>query len=71
MDETEAIGVRVGQSHDFADLVGLVKAFEEEPFIDSTVLETQNLYSNAVRLAKACAEDVAVVISDGDRVACL
>ena len=43
----------------------------EKPLVDFAVVEAQHLDGDAVRFTKACAEDVAVVISDGDRVACL
>ena len=70
MDEAEAVGVLVvGQAHDFAHLISMVEAVEEEPFVDSSVVEAQNLHGDAVRLAEAGAEDVAVVVGDGDRVA--
>ena len=70
VDEAEAVGMRVvGQAHDFAYLKGMVKAVEEKPFVDFGVFETQNLHGDAVRLAEARAEDVAVVVGDGDRVA--
>ena len=47
----------------------MVEAVEEKPFVDFGVFETQNLHGDAVRLAEARTEDVAVIVSDGDRVA--
>ena len=72
MDEAEAVGVRiVGQAHDFADFVGMVELIEEKPLIDSAILETEHFHGNALRLAKAGAEDFAIIIGHSDRVASL
>ena len=72
VDEAEAVGVGiVGESHSLAHFVGLVKAFEEKPFVDSAVLEAEDLHGNAIRFAEACAEDVAIIVGDGDGIASL
>ena len=70
MDEAETVGAGfVGESHGLAHLKGLFEAVEEEPFVDFLVLEAEHLDGDAVRLAEAGAEDVAVVVGDGDGVA--
>ena len=70
VDETEAVGVGImGQAHDLAHLIGLVEAFEEEPFVDFAVVEAEHLDGDTLRLAEAGAEDVAVIVGDGDGVA--
>ena len=61
----------VGESHSLTNFVGLVEAFEEKPFIDLAVVKTEYFDGDALRLAEACAEDVAVIVGDGDGIASL
>ena len=70
VDEAEAVGMGViGQTHSTTYLVGLFQSLKEEPFVDIAVIETQDFHGDALRLAEAGAEDVAVVVGDGDGVA--
>ena len=49
VDKAEAIGMGImGESHDPAYLVGLVEAFEEKPFVDFSVVETEYFDSDAL-----------------------
>ena len=70
--EAETVGMWiVGETYDAACLVGLFESVEEKPFINVAVVEAEYLHGDAVRLAEAGAEDVAIVVSDGDGVASL